>query len=67
MSAHLRLVPGDARHEPRVYCLDEFRFEGRLSAEERRLLTRVRSLESLLREKESLVRAMRSLARRGAR
>ena len=67
MSDRIRLLPGDSRPAPRVYTLDEFRFEGRLSREERQLLARVRSLETLLREKESLVRAMRSLARRGVR
>jgi hypothetical protein len=67
MSDRIRLLPGDSRPPSRVYTLDEFRFEGRLSREERRLLARVRSLQALLREKESLVRVLRSLARRGVR
>jgi hypothetical protein len=63
MSARIRLLQGDVPVEARVYHLDDFRFEARLSAEERRLLARLQSLQELLREKESLLRALRSLAR----
>lgn len=64
MSARIRLVEGDFPVDARIFHLDDFRFEARLSAEERRLLARLRSLQALLREKESLLRALRAMARR---
>lgn len=63
MSARIRLLQGNVETESRVYHLDDFRFEARLSAEERRLLSRLRSLQELLREKEALLRALRGMAR----
>jgi hypothetical protein len=48
-----------------VVCLDSFRPEGRLPAEERRLLARMRLLERALRAKASEARALRMMARAG--